>query len=483
MRKRFWLPALLGLTVGLLPATAQEPLSLAEAVGAALTSHPSVVQAEAAVHSAALSLRLAEIDHGAVTVSLSATPASGRVNLDPPGADQSVADTFDADASATVSATVELPWGMSISGSYTAGFELDDLDSSGPQVEESFTDAQSLSISQDLLHPGPLAPTAVALAGRRSDLRLARLRLQRARSDVAQQVAATFLDLTERTATLAVLEERLTFAESDLVDTQSRVEQQAAGRIDLLAATIAVMQRRNAVTDARAALALDSAAFFADVDLPQAALTAPVVDLDALRQAAADLLAAPIPAEAAETVLAVLEAEAALDAADVQAQRTALGSLPSLSLSLDYSKISGAPGLGRLSVSLTGSYTLFDGGRQAASLEQAEAQVASARRSLVSARSTAQNGLDRSRNALASAAAAEELAALQLERARLQAEQANRQHAAGLISDTALAESVLALREADDAARAAVHMLGGAYLSLAVQQGVDLHGALAAITA
>ncbi len=476
-------PALAALAIAPLPSAAQEGLDLAAAIDAALASHPSVVQARSAVQSAALSLRMAEIDHGDVTVSLRATPATGSVSLTPleDGTFGDVVDTFDADTGATVSAQVELPWGMTIAGSYTAGIELDDLDRSGPDTEERFTDAQSLSISQDLLPAGPLAPSAVALAGRRDDLRLARLRLLRAQSDVTQQIVRTFLSLIERTATLAVSEERLAVADRELANTRSLADQQAADRIDLLDARIAAVERRNAVADARASLALDSAAFFADLALPPAALVAPAVDADALRRAAQELLAAPAATAGADDALAVLEAQAQLAAAELRLEQARRGWLPSLAVSLDYTKSSGAPGLGRLSVSLTGSYTLYDSGRRETAVLQAEEQVASARRALTSARSTARSGLERSRLDLQRAIAADELAVLRHERAGLQAEQAARRHAAGAISDAALADTALSLQEAQDAARAAVHALGRAYLALAIEMSVDSLQALTAV--
>ena len=482
MSRRFWLPGLAALVVAASPAAAQG-LDLAAAIRAALAFHPSVVQARAALESAALSLRLAEIDHESVSVSLRATPASGSVSLAPweDGTFEDVVETFDADASGTLSAEVELPWGMSIAGSYTAGVELDDLDRRGTSDEERFTDAQSVSISQDLLPAGRLSPTAVALAGRRDDLRLARLRVRTTQSDVAQQVALTFVSLTERTAALAVAEERLAIAERELANTQSLVEQQAADRIALLGARITAIERRNAVADARASLALDTAAFFADLGLPETALIAPSVDADALRRAARDLLETSAGMADPDSALAVLEARAQLDAARLQLAQAQRGSLPSLSLTLAYSKGSGAPGLGGLSVSVTGSYTLYDGGKQDIAVQQAEARVDSAQRALLTAQSAAESGLQRSRLDLERAIAAEELAALRRERATLQADQAARRHAAGALSDTGLADAALPLQEAEDAALAAVHALGGAFLALAIDLSVDLQDALAAI--
>lgn len=483
VRLRLLAPALAALAITALPAAAQEGIGLARAIDAALASHPSVVQAQAAVQSAALALRMAEIDHGDVTVSLRATPASGSVHLAPweDGEFSDVVDTFDADTSATVSAQVDLPWGMTIAGSYTAGVELDDLDDFGSTAEERYTDAQSLSISQDLLPAGPLAPAAAALAGRRDDLRLAQLRLLRARSDVTQQVSRTFLSLIERTAALAVSQERLAAAERELANTRSLADQGAADPIDLLNARIAAVERRNAVADARAALALDGAAFFADLELPQTALVAPAVDADALRRAALALLDAPAATAGADDFLAVLEAQAQLAAAELRLEQARRGWLPALAVSLDYTKSRGAPGLGRLSLSLTGSYTLYDSGRREVAVQQAEEQVDAARRSLRTARNTAQSGLERTRLDLRRAIAADELAVLRRERAALQAEQAARRHAAGAISDAALADAALPLQEAEDAARAAVHALGRAYLALAIDLSVDSAQALAAI--
>lgn len=483
MSRRFLLPALAALIVAAAPAAAQDGLGLVAAVQAALASHPSVIQARASVESAALSLRMAEIDHDGVTVSLRATPAAAGVSLSPleDGTFDDVVDTFDADTSAMVSAEVDLPWGMSITGSYTAGVELDDLDSRGSSDEERFTDAQRLTVTQDLLPAGRLAPSAIALAGRRDDLRLARLRLASTQSDVAQQVAQTFVGLTGRMAGLEVAEERLAIAERELANTQSLVEQQAADRIALLSARITAIERRDAVTDARASLALDIAAFFADLDLPEAPLVAPAVDVDALRRAAHDLVEASAGMADPDSALAVLEARARLDAARLQLAQARRGSLPSLSLSLDYTKGSGAPGLGGLSVSVTGSYTLYDGGKQDLAVQQAEAQADSAQRALASAQSTADQGLQRARLDLQRAVAAEELAALRWERARLQADQAARRHAAGALSDTELADAALPLQEAEDAAQAAVYALGGAFLALSIDLSLDLQEALAAI--
>ena len=164
MNRRLWLPALATLIVAGMPAAAQEGLSLAAAIEAALASHPSVLQAQASLQSAALSLRMAEIDHGAVTVSVRATPATGSVSLSPweDGTFDDVVDTFDADANATLSAQVELPWGMSITGSYTAGVELDDLDRRGTGDEE------RLHGRPEPVHlPGPAAGRAAGTDRRR----------------------------------------------------------------------------------------------------------------------------------------------------------------------------------------------------------------------------------------------------------------------------------------------------------------------------
>lgn len=474
--------ALTALAIAALPAAAQERLDLAAAIDAALAAHPSVVQAQAAVQSAALSLRMAEIDHDDVTVSVRATPAAMSVNLAAweEGAFGDVVDTFDADSGATLSAQVELPWGMTIAGSFTAGVELDDLDRRGVSEEDRYTDSYSLSISQDLLPAGPLAPAAAALAGRRDDLRLAQLRLLRARSDVTQQVVRTFLNLVERTAALTVAQERLAAAERQLADTRSLADQEAADRIAVLDARIDAVERRNAVADARASIALDSAAFFADLSRPPAALAAPAVDVDALRRAAQELLDAPA-APGADDALAVLEAQAQLAAAQLRLEQARRGWLPSLAVSLDYNKGTGPPGLGQLSVSLTGSYTLFDSGRRETAILQAEEQVAAARRTLTSAQSTARSGREQIRLDLLRAIAADQVAVLRQERAGLQAEQAADRHAAGAISDAALADTALPLQEARDAALAAVYALGRAYLALAIERSVDALQALAAV--
>ena len=194
MTNRLWLSVVLGCTIAYVaPITAQEGVSLTDAIDAAIASHPSVVQAESTLYSATLSLRLAEINHRSVTLTLHATPALGKVSLTPwdGGSFSDVANTFDADGSATISAAVALPWGMSISGSYTANIDLDDIGTGSN--EELFTDSQSISISQDLLHPGPLAPTAIALDTRRNDHRLALLRLKRTQNDTTRQVISCLL--------------------------------------------------------------------------------------------------------------------------------------------------------------------------------------------------------------------------------------------------------------------------------------------------
>ena len=319
MRRCPWLAALLGITAAL-PATAQEGLRIGDAVAAGLDVHRSVVAAEAAARSAALALRLAEIDHSGVAVTLSATPA-GSVDLAPlqTGTFDDLADTFDISGSGTVSAALTLPWGMEIAGSYTGEADLDGSDPIG----DSLIDTHALSVSQDLLPEPRLAASVLTLADRHDQLRLARLRLWRARNNVALAVAQTFLTLSERTAALGMAEQRLAFAERDLAHTRSRVEQQAADQIDLLDATIAVAQQRNAIDQQRAALALDTAEFFADLGLPAAALVAPDTDLDALRRSAAALLAEPSPPGMIGSALEVLEAQAALASAELQGRTRA----------------------------------------------------------------------------------------------------------------------------------------------------------------
>ena len=477
MRRCPWLAALLGITAAL-PATAQEGLRIGDAVAAGLDVHRSVVAAEAAARSAALALRLAEIDHSGVAVTLSATPA-GSVDLAPlqTGTFDDLADTFDISGSGTVSAALTLPWGMEIAGSYTGEADLDGSDPIG----DSLIDTHALSVSQDLLPEPRLAASVLTLADRHDQLRLARLRLWRARNNVALAVAQTFLTLSERTAALGMAEQRLAFAERDLAHTRSRVEQQAADQIDLLDATIAVAQQRNAIDQQRAALALDTAEFFADLGLPAAALVAPDTDLDALRRSAAALLAEPSP-PGIGSALEVLEAQAALASAELQAERAQAGLLPRLSLSLDYRKPRSASRPGTLSLSVTGSYTLYDGGRTAAASEQAQELAATARRNLANAHTDVERAFARSRLGLTSALAAEELAALQLERAHLRLEQATRRHAAGAISAAALEEAALQLRAAEAEAHAAALAVGSAYLAIASDLGLDLQQELAAVT-
>ena len=188
---------------------------------------------------------------------------------------------------------------MEITGSYTGEVDLD-----GPEpVADSLIDTHSLSVSQALLPPAGLSASALALSERRDQLRLARLRLWRARNAVALEVARTFLTLTGREVALALAEQRLAFAERDLAHTRSRVEQQAASRLDLLDATIAVAEQRNALAGQRAVLTLDLAEFFADLDLSPGPLTVPEADLDALRRNARALLAEPAPPGAIGTAL------------------------------------------------------------------------------------------------------------------------------------------------------------------------------------
>ena len=473
-----WLPVLLCLTAAL-AADAQEGLRIGDAVAAGRAVHRSVVEAEAGARSAALALRLAEIDHSGVAVTLSATPAAS-VDLAPlqTGTFSDVADTFDIGASGTVSAAVGLPWGMEITGSYTGEVDLD-----GPEpVADSLIDTHSLSVSQDLLPPAGLSASALALSERRDQLRLARLRLWRARNDVALEVARAFLTLTGREVALALAEQRLAFAERDLAHTRSRVEQQAASRLDLLDATIAVAEQRNALAGQRAVLTLDLAEFFADLDLSPGPLTVPEADLDALRRNARALLAEPAPPGAIGTALEVLEAAAALAGAELRAERAQAGLLPELSLSLDYRKPRSASRPGLLSLSITGSYTLYDGGRRTVASEQAQEQAATARRNLTTTRTNVERAFERARLELSTALAAEELAALQLERAHLRLEQARRRHDAGAISTASLEEATLQLREAEADVRAAVLALESAYLSLASDLGLDLQQELTAIS-
>ena len=478
MSRKAWYAALIALAAAL-PAVTQQALHIGDAVDAALAGHPSVVEAEAAARAAALALRLAEIDAGGLAVSVSATPAAG-IDLAPleTGTFADVGDTFDLDAAGTVSAALALPWGMAIAGSYTGEF---DLDGSGRDNED-LIDTHSLSVSQDLLPEGRLSAEALAVHDRRGQLRLARLRLQRVRNEVALQAARAFLALTERTLSLALLEERLAFAERDLTQTEFRVAQGAADRLALLDATIAVTDQRNTLEQQRAALALDTAGFFADLDLAAGPLAMPAAaDPAALRRSARALLAEPTPPAAIAHALDVLEAQAALSSAELQAERTLRGALPALSVGLDYRKQRGASRPGSVSLSITGSYTLFDSGRNAAASAQAEERVAAARRALATARRTVEEGFARARLTLASAAADEELATLRLERASLRMEQATRRQAAGAISDRELEEASLQMREAQGSARAAMLALGDAYLSLAIDLGQDVPRKLAAI--
>ncbi|MDE0024306.1 MAG: TolC family protein [Spirochaetaceae bacterium] len=485
MSRTPWYAALIALAAAL-PAVAQEALHIGDAVDAALARHSSVLDAEAAARSAALALRVAEIDQGGLAISVSATPAAS-VDLAPleAGTFADLGDTFDLDAAATVSAALALPWGMEIAGSYTGEV---DLDRSGRDNED-LIDVHGVSVVQDLLPEGRLSEEALAVHDRRDQLRLARLRLQRVRNEVALQVARAFLTLTERTETLALLEERLAFAERDLARTTLRVAQGAADRLALLDATIAVTDQRNGIDEQRAALALDTAEFFADLGLAPAPLAVPAAGPAAdpaagpaaLRRSARALLTEPTPSAAIAGALDVLEAQAALSSAELQAERTLRGALPAVSLGLDYRKARGASRPGSVSVSITGSYTLFDSGRNAAASAQARERVATLRRALATARGTLEERFARARLTLASAVADEELAALRLERANLRMDQATRRHAAGAISDRELEETALQLREAEGNARAAMLTLGDAYLSLAIDLGQDVQTELAAI--
>lgn len=477
MSRTPWYAALIALAAAL-PAVAQEALHIGDAVDAALAGHSSVLDAEAAARSAALALRVAEIDQGGLAISVSATPAAS-VDLAPleTGTFADLGDTFDLDAAATVSAALALPWGMEIAGSYTGEV---DLDRSGRDNED-LIDVHGVSVVQDLLPEGRLSEEALAVHDRRDQLRLARLRLQRVRNEVALQVARAFLTLTERTETLALLEERLAFAERDLARTTLRVAQGAADRLALLDATIAVTDQRNGIDEQRAALALDTAEFFVDLGLAPAPLAVPAADPAALRRSARALLTEPTPSAAIAGALDVLEAQAALSSAELQAERTLRGALPAVSLGLDYRKARGASRPGSVSVSITGSYTLFDSGRNAAASAQARERVATLRRALATAHRTLEERFARARLTLASAVADEELAALRLERANLRMDQATRRHAAGAISDRELEETALQLREAEGNARAAMLTLGDAYLSLAIDLGQDVQTELAAI--
>ena len=465
-----WLPALLCLTAAL-PAAAQEGLRIGDAVSAALAVHRSVETAQEATRSAALALRLAELDAGRVTVSVNAAPA----------ADFDLAALEDdgaiVDGSATVGAAVALPWGMELAGSYTAATRL----AGDARDDDNFLDAHSISVSQDLLTEGRLAPEALAVADRGDQYRLAGQRQQRTRNEVALQVARTFLTLIAREATVRLLEERLDLAVRELSRIGVRVEQQAADEIALLDATIAVAEQRNALDKVVAELALDTGKFLADLELPPQPLITPAADFAALRRRVRALLTEPGPASAPGSATEVREAEAALRSAELQAERAQRGALPQLSVSVDHRKPRSEPGWGSLSVSITGSYTLYDGGRAAVAAEQAQEQAATARRTLAEARRTAEDAFERSRLELIAAFAADELAALRLERARLRLEQAARRHAAGALSAPELQETALLLREAEDAAAAAALELGAAYLAIAIDLRRDLQQELAAI--
>jgi outer membrane protein TolC len=438
-----------------------------------------VVEADAAARSAALALRVAEIDHHGVAVTVSATPAAS-VDLAPleTGSFADVADTFDLDAGATVSAALALPWGMEIAGSYTGEV---DLDGSGRDNDD-LVDVHSLSVSQDLLPEAGLSAAALAVRDRRDQLRLAGQRLQRVRNEVALQVAREFLTLTAQSDTAAIMEQRLGFAERDLSQTRFRMAQGAADRLDLLDATIAVTEQRNALDELRATLALNTAEFLAVLDLPPAPLAVPdAADATALRWGARALLAEPTPPAAIAGALDVLEAEAALSGAELQAERAQRGALPAVSLSLDYRKARGPSRPGSLSLSITGSYTLFDSGRQAAESAQAQERVAATRRALATAQRQVADRFGRARLTLQSTVAGEELAALRLQRAELRMEQATRRHAAGAISDRELDEVSVQLSDAQGIAHSALLALADAYLMLAVDLGIDVQQELATI--
>ena len=478
MSRTSWCAALLALAAGL-PAAAQEALRIADAVAAAVASHPAVVEAEAAARSAALALDVAEIDHSGLAVTVSATPVAS-VDLAPleTGSFADVADTFDLDVAGTVSAALALPWGMEIAGSYTGEV---DIDGSGRDNDD-LVDVHGVSVSQDLLPDAGLSMEALAVHDRRDQLRIARLRLQRARNEVALQAARAFLTLTARNDTAAIMERRLAFAERDLSQAQFLVAQGAADRLALLDATIAVTEQRNSLDELRATLALDTAEFLTELDLPAAPLAVPdASDVAALRWSARALLAAPTPPTAIAGALDVLEARAALSSAELQAERTQRGALPAVSVSLDYRKARGAPRPGSLSLSITGSYTLFDSGRHAAAYAQAQERAATARRALATAHDQVVDRFARARLALESAVAGEELAALRLERADLRMEQAARRHAAGAISDRELDETSVQLSDAQGNAHAALLALADAYLSLAIDLGIDVQQELAAI--
>ena len=477
MIRRTWYAALVALTSAL-PAVAQQALHIGDAVGAAVAGHPSVVEAEATARSAALALRMAEIDQDGLALTVSATPAAS-VDLAPlqSGTFADVGDTFDLDGAGTVSAALALPWGMEIAGSYTGEFDLDGSDRDG----DGLIDTHGLSVSQDLLPEPRLSTEALAAYERRDQLRLARLRLQRVRNEVALQTARAFVALAERTDTLALLEERLAFGERDLAQTKFRVAQGAADRLALLDATIAVTEQRNTVVEQRAALALDTAEFFAGLGLPAAPLAVATADAAALRRRARALLAEPTPPAAVAGAIDVLEAEAALRGAELQAERAVRGALPALALGLDYRKARGVSRPGTVSLSITGSYTLFDSGRNAAASAQAQERVAAARHTLATLRRTVEERFARARLALSNALAEDELAALRLERAGLRMEQATGRHAAGAISERELEETALLLREAQAAASAAMLALGDAYLSVAIDLGRDVLPELSAI--
>ena len=162
MRPSLWLAVLLGATVAL-PAICEEGLSIGDAVDAAWPATDQWWKRKRSPARRRSSLRLAEIDHGRVAVTLSATP-SASVDLAPlqTGTWSDVGDTFDVRASGTFSAAVALPWGMAIAGSYTADLDLDDPGGS----DDSLLDVHGLSVSQDLL-PG-VGLSVTALVGRRS---------------------------------------------------------------------------------------------------------------------------------------------------------------------------------------------------------------------------------------------------------------------------------------------------------------------------
>lgn len=459
-----------------LPAAAQEGVRIGDAVRAGVAVHRSVAAAEAVARSAQLALRLAEIDHGRIAVTVSATPAAS-VDLAPieSGTVGGVADT--ARGSGTVSAAVALPWGMEVSGSYTAEV---DLGGSG-RAGETLLDVYGLSLSQDLLPEGRLSASSVALVERRGQFRLARLRLARARNEAALEVARMFLTLIERATALTLARERLAVAERSLAHTESLVAQEAAERLDLLDATITAAGQRNAIDEMRAVLSLDTAGFLADLELPPQSLIVPDADLAALRASARSLLAEPIPPGAIGVALEVLEAEAALVDAELQAERAQRGALPELSLSVDYRKPRSTPRPGSLSLSVTGSYPLLDGGRSAVASEQALEQAATARRQLATTRTDVERAFARSRIELAGALAADELAALQLERARLRLAQAERRQRAGAISAAQLQQAALQLRDTEADVRAAALALADAYLAIATDLGLDLQNEIAAI--